>query len=61
MFKFMKTNWLLFLLLIVFISCDEQNGEFYSKKQHSEIQKTPLVAGDNEYDVLGYGCDATGK
>ena len=56
-----KIHWLFGLLLSICYSCSELDD--FSVESTSESLSTPTTryAGDEKYDVLGYGYDVTGE
>ncbi len=48
-------------MLFALVSCDKGYEEVKIENSNIDDSRPQKVMGDNEYDVLGWGCDATGK
>lgn len=56
-----KNYWLLGLLLTICYSCSDIEDFSSNPSSKSLLSSTTRAAGDEKYDVLGYGYDVTGE
>lgn len=56
-----KIYWLLGLLLAICYSCSELNDFSIEPVTESSLSPTTRAAGDERFDVVGYGYDVTGE
>ncbi|WP_195407134.1 MAC/perforin domain-containing protein [Bacteroides congonensis] len=56
-----KIYWLFGLLLAICYSCSELDNFSIEPVSETSLSSTTRAAGDEKYDVLGYGYDVTGE